>query len=130
MTAERWSLIERIFEEAVERPPDERAPFLDQACNGDAQLRREVEALLAVDHDDESYIDTAVQATAEMLVRRETESLIGQHLGPYRITGIIGRGGMSVVYSAARDDQHYEKQVAIKVVKRGMDTEFVIQRFR
>src|SRR5438045_3889616 len=116
MTAERWSLIEQVFETAVERPSAERSAFLDEACHGDAQLRREVEALLAFDTDDESYLDTAVQGTAEMLVRRETESLIGQRLGPYRVTGIVGRGGMSVVYHAVRDDQQFEMEVAIKVV--------------
>jgi tetratricopeptide (TPR) repeat protein len=130
MTAERWKRIEEIFEAAVERSGGPRAEFLDSACGGDPDLRREVEALLAFDARDEEYFDTTVRGTADMLVRRETESLVGQHLGPYRVTGAIGRGGMSVVYGAVRDDKEYEKQVAIKVVKRGMDSEFVLQRFR
>src|SRR4051812_39646960 len=109
MTAERWKQIEQIFEAAVEHSGGQRSEFLDTACGGDCDLRREVEALLAFDSRDEAYFHPTVRGTADMLVRRETESLVGQRLGPYRVTSVIGRGGMSTVYRAVRDDQEYEK---------------------
>ena len=56
--------------------------------------------------------------------------MIGQHIGLYKINREIGRGGMGTVYLATRDDDQYQKQVAIKVVKRGMDTDLVLARFR
>jgi serine/threonine protein kinase len=58
------------------------------------------------------------------------EPMAGQRIGPYAIVREIGREGMGAVYLAIRADDEYQKEVAIKVVKRGMDTDLVLRRFR
>jgi eukaryotic-like serine/threonine-protein kinase len=120
MTPERYREIDRVFQEAVELAPADRAVFLDRACGGDAELRREVESLLEHDAPDTRLERSIRDVSASVVSEREPE-----RLGPYRVTGVIGRGGMGVVYAAVRDDDSYRKQVAVKLVKRGMDTDFV-----
>src|SRR5262245_46830604 len=132
MTTERWRRIEAIFHTAADLPSSERTQHLETACDGDAALRGEVEKLLALDEESgaslDRALDGAVRGQAEDLVREEAESAAGRRFGAYRVTGVIARGGMGVVYRAVRDDEQFEKQVAIKVVQRGMGAE-AISRF-
>jgi len=72
----------------------------------------------------------AARVTPGVLRGAEADSAAGRHIGHYRIEREIGRGGMGAVYLAVRDDDEYQKRVAIKVVKRGMDTDDVVRRFR
>jgi len=123
-----WERIQSLFLEAVDLDPDERASFLDTACAGDADMRREVESLIAHDGSDEHGIADALEDTAQSLF--ESESLSGTWLGVWRVLKEIGRGGMGTVYLACRDDDHFQKHVAIKVVKWGMDTAEMVNRFR
>jgi len=126
MRPDRWKLVERLFLSAADLPSDEQARLLDQACGGDAELRAEIESLLASDHKDGKRISAAVETEAALLFDPPTD----ERIGPYRIIREIGRGGMGAVYLAVRDDDEYHKQVAIKVVKPGMDTAEVLGRFR
>ena len=122
-----WNRAQRIFLQAVDLPPAERAAFLRHACAGDRALLDEVESLLA--HDvPETEIHDVFQFAAATLV--EDGSLTGQRIGPWRIVRELGHGGMGTVYLAVRDDDEYRKEVAIKVVKRGMDTQAMLDRFR
>ncbi len=130
MTPDRWRQIEEVFQAAADHPPAGRSAFLDNACNGDTGLRREVESLLGPDDDAESVIHSAISSTSESLVNEQSEPVIGKRIGAYLVTGVIGRGGMGSVYLAVRDDDQYQKKVAIKLVKRGMDTDFIVSRFR
>ena len=123
-----WERVQEIFLEAAELPPSARRDLLDRACAGDIALRREVESLLRADETDESAIAAAVECECESLL--DESSLAGTRLGSYRIIRELGRGGMGAVYIAERDDEQYRKLVAIKVVKRGMDTAEVLSRFR
>src|SRR5262249_11988410 len=129
MTPEAWKRIEDIVGDALERPAGERSLFVDQACNGDETLRLEVESLLAMDGEAGKVVENAVDGAAEWfedgMVLEE-----GEHIGIYRIVREIGRGGMGTVYLAERDDQQFHKQVAIKLVTRGMDTADLLNRFR
>ncbi len=109
-------------------PVEERPRLLDFLCANDAQLRSEVESLLASDCDSGRVIAAAVQSEASLLF--DLEPLPGKRVGAYRIVREIGRGGMGAVYLATRDDEAYQKQVAVKVVKPGMDTAEVLDRFR
>jgi eukaryotic-like serine/threonine-protein kinase len=130
MMMERWQQIESIYQEAADLDPGERAAFLDQACGTDPMLRKEVQDLLAADPDVGSTIEAVIQKEAEELASRESESVIGNRIGPYRVTAVIAAGGMGTVYRAVRDDDQFQKEVAIKVVKRGMDSDAVLNRFR
>jgi len=123
--------VKELFHQALEREPAERNAFLDSACNGDGSLRAEVESMIACFEPAGSFIETpAFEFAAGLLANEEIESAAGQSVGPYRIIREIGRGGMGTVYLAARSDDQYHKQVAIKLIKRGMDTDFIVQRFR
>lgn len=129
MTSERWRIVEQVFEAAAQLPPEERSGLLSQACAGDEALRNEVHSLL--DHADRgAEIEEVVQDIASGLSQEEAASLSGRRIGAYRITEVIGRGGVGIVCSAVRDDDEFSKQVAIKLIKRGMDTVFIMSRFR
>ena len=128
MALDTWDRIQSLFLSAADLSPEEQARFLDSACANDAELRREVESLLAADLKQGENILTAVKQEAALLF--DSEALVGQRLGAYRVEREVGRGGMGAVYLAVRDDDQYRKQVAIKVIKRGMDTMEMLQRFR
>ena len=121
MTPERWQAVQRIFHEALERPAGERAGFLVDAAAGDAELEAEVATLLASADTDEEFLETPAGPPPEAPRAR---------IGPYDVVREIGHGGMGTVYLAMRADEQFRKRVAIKVVRRGMDTEAVLRRFR
>jgi eukaryotic-like serine/threonine-protein kinase len=132
---ERWKRIADITADALERVGPERAAWLDQACDGDADLRREVESLLAADARSGAFLERAAiasdgAAAAVHAAARESLGLVaGRRIGPYRIVKELGHGGMGVVYLAARADHAFEKDVAIKVVRGGFDRDAVSRRF-
>ena len=126
--ADNWDRIQSLFLETADLPPEEQARFLDTACADDADLRSELDSLLASDRRNGEAISAAVEGEAALLL--ENQALIGSRLGAYRVIKELGHGGMGAVYLAERDDGEYRKQVAIKVVKRGMDTVDVLERFR
>ena len=128
MTSERWPLVEELFHRAADLPHVERAAFLDAECPAD--MRAEVDSLLAHDASPGAGIQGAVAGEAEGIAAEESGWLIGRHIGPYRVTGVIGEGGMGAVYSAVRDDDQYRKEVAIKLVRHGFETGKLLERFR
>ena len=132
MQAEHWQRIEEIFQSALDHAPQQRAAWLDEACAGDLELRSEVASLLAAhESGDRSFTrPTAFTEAMKVLEQQTAASQAGRRIGPYRVIRELGRGGMSRVYLAARADQAFEKQVAIKVVEHGLDTEEVTQRFQ
>ena len=99
MTAERWKLIEHVFESALEIPDRERAAFLERASNGDAELLREVETLFTADGAYANAIQSAIRTQA-LDLGSYGDALIGRRLGVWRITGVLGHGGMGDVYEA------------------------------
>jgi non-specific serine/threonine protein kinase/serine/threonine-protein kinase len=114
MTADRWERVKQIVGDALEIDAPLRSAFLADACGTDADLRAEVESLLAADDPGGRFLEPDRPP---------------DRIGAYRIVREIGRGGMGAVYEGARADAQFEQRVAIKVVKRGMDTDAVLRRF-
>jgi serine/threonine protein kinase len=109
MTSERWRKIEAVYQSACEREPNERSAFLDGACRGDEELRREVESLLA--QEGSGFLERPVWETVP---EPSACIAIGTQLGAYRIESILGEGGMGVVYRAL--DTKLNRSVAVKVL--------------
>jgi serine/threonine protein kinase/Tfp pilus assembly protein PilF len=115
MTPARFQTIEEIFLAALEQEPDQISAFLDTACDGDAVLRREVEALLASDQRAGRFIERSTVGLATKIIEnRQGHSLIGQNFGHYKISKRIGSGGMGEVYLAA--DVTAGRKAALKLL--------------
>ena len=127
LSSARWQRLESLFDEALQQPPDGRSQWLDRVCADDPDLREELDRLLAADTSAAQQLDAVVKGAVSAWHDAE---LSGRRIGPYLLLREIGRGGMGVVYLCVRDDDVFRKQVAIKVVKRGMDTDLVLRRFR
>ena len=135
MKPETWQQMKTCFHAALELAEEERAAFLTQACDGDDELRGRVEKLLDSHSDVGSFLaspaimDAGVITAVDEIVRSDHNDRIGQRIGPYEILREIGRGGMGTVFLAVRADDQYRKEVAIKIVNRGMDTDTILRRF-
>jgi hypothetical protein len=135
MSSQRWQQLEEIFQTALDLSETDRAQFINRACGNDPELRREVETLLTRYEEAGNlleqplYHQSGIQEPASLLPI-EPDPMIGQRLGAYRIEREIGSGGMGVVYVAERADDAFQRRVAIKVIRRGMDTDFILRRFR
>ena len=127
MTPERWKQIEQIFFKAIELPQDKRPSFLLAECGDDSELFYEVESLLHHENQTGAMMKTIISHAANSFAQKESENLKGKRIGAYRLIDLIGQGGMAEVYKAVRDDDQYQKQVAIKLI-RGERT-FLIGRF-
>lgn len=127
ITAERWNQISALFDQACRQAPEERRAFLKQACGDDDALYQEVVSLLEADHGVDSLLD-GVALDAVDLVDELTQ--VGKQVGPYRLVRQLGAGGMGAVYLAERVDGQFEQQVALKLIKRGMDSNQILRRFQ
>ena len=144
MSPERWREIEDVFEAAVDLPPEERAPFLDRRCAGDLELRDEVLKLIKSDDSASNFIESPIWTDTNFLntsakkelsksidgASGDRDNFLNKRVGVYQLKREIGRGGMGAVYLAERADGEFQQRVAIKLIKRGMDSDFIIKRFR
>ena len=131
MTPEQWEKVKEVVEAGLERDGDARSRFVDEACAGDPSLRAEIWELIASSEQAGSFMAGSLFDAATPLAAEDRDaSLDGQRLGAYRIVRELGYGGMGTVYLAARDDEAYRKDVAVKLIKRGMDTEAIVRAFR
>jgi eukaryotic-like serine/threonine-protein kinase len=110
--------IERLFELAIEHAPAERAVFLDRACS-DPDVRRELESLLRADAEAGQFLQPPLPACT-----------LGLRIGHYRLVRKIGEGETSSVYLAFRDDGQYHHRVAIKLIRPGIGSRLIVQRFQ
>jgi serine/threonine-protein kinase len=130
LTDPRWQQASRLFTAALEVPADRREQFLAERCGEDAELRDQVHRLL-VAHD---ALGAAGSGSGAFLGRLDAARAVtllaaGTGVGPFRIVRELGRGGMGLVYLAERADGQFELQVALKLIKRGLDTDEIQRRF-
>src|SRR5690606_10203005 len=128
--------VEDVFFEVVALPPAEREAAITRLCDGDTEAARRVRQLINARSRLGSFLEQPVlgpeldRFARETGIREPADELIGATLGPFRIARRIASCGMGTVYQAERCDGQFEQTVAIKVVKRGMDTEEILRRFR
>ncbi|WP_138430470.1 serine/threonine-protein kinase [Fodinibius saliphilus] len=137
MEQNQWEKVNKIVDTALELDKKERTTYIEENCKNDNKLKQHVTQLLAAIEESETedflatpatYIDemagelTATDATAS--------SMVGQHIGNYHLDELIGHGGMGSVFKGRRADGAYEKEIAIKILRRGMDTPSNIARFK
>lgn len=128
---ERWARVKELFEAAVELDPNQRSALLDTECGADEALRAEIESLLRSDEQTGVFIEQpAFAIPLDLFPDDAEEPVAGRKFGAYQLIREIGRGGLGAVYLAARADDEYRKEVAIKVIRRGLDTDDIIRRFR
>ncbi|MDQ6654852.1 MAG: FlgO family outer membrane protein [Verrucomicrobiota bacterium] len=122
----RWELLKHILADTLELPPAERTAFIERATRGDDELLRQAREFLGRETDVfEQFADFA----AHRLQADQSADENGRRIGAYVVVRELGRGGMGAVYLAGRADGVFEKQVAIKVLKRGTDTDEILRRF-
>ncbi len=128
--AARWQRLEALFYEALDIDPAARSEFLDRACTGDADLRREVEKLLRASEETVGFLHQPVREAARDIVS-ESGDASGLRIGAYRLIRTLGEGGMGRVYLAARADDQYQQNVAIKVMRSSVGrSPGMLMRFR
>ena len=119
----RWQQIDKLLDEALDRQPEARKAFLEQACVGDEDLRLQVEALLAAHEKAGSFVETpALDLAAQGLARAGSESFVGKRLGPYEVLSLLGRGGMGEVYRAR--DTRLDRMDALKILPPEVASDF------
>ncbi len=131
MRPERWQQVREVLDKAVALPEAERSPYLERVCAGDPELRAEVESLMRSHEQagsaflENPAVDLLNKASAEIPSAR-----VGRRIGAYQAVEEIGHGGMGEVYRAVRADGQYKKDVAIKLVRVGLGSTVVLERFR
>jgi serine/threonine protein kinase len=131
LSPERFRQIETAFEQALDWPSAERLSRLLEVHGDDPELCREVEAMLAGNDGGSMIGDSVRQAVLAGSFEAGTfEDRVPEKIGAYRVLGEIGRGGLATVLLAERHDDAYRMQVAIKLVRRGLDTADLLLRLR
>ena len=130
-SVEHWARIKEIFEAAAELNGPAREKVIVEACGSDHDLRREVQSLLEADETANDFIERpAATLPRDLLAEFADETFTPRRFGAYQTVCEIGRGGLGTVYLAARSDEQYQKEVAIKLLRRGLDTDDILRRFR
>ena len=131
ITPTRLVRIRELFDAALEMATEERIPYLMRACGGDITLRFEVESLLAaLDRGGDTWERPAGASLASAMREHDDEAPLGTRIGAYAITRLIGYGGMGAVYEGVRADDQFQKRVALKFLRRGLEGDLAIRRFR
>ena len=129
MDAKTWARVKDIFSAIVDLDEDGRRKFLDDNCNGDMEIRSEVEALLRSNDEDQAFIENPAFSVSDA-IDSDVEPSTNKLIGHYRVVREIGRGGMGTVFLATRDDGEFQQDVAIKVVSSAFLGRESLRRFR
>jgi serine/threonine protein kinase/tetratricopeptide (TPR) repeat protein/TolB-like protein len=133
LTPQRWQQIKELFSLALEHEPGQRNTFLQEACDGDEALRKEVESLLASAGGDGAATSALFKAVSpqppEAPPSEAEDPMLGRRIGDYRIDRRIGYGGMAAVYLASRADEQFQMRVAVKLLRPDLDHAELLRRF-
>jgi serine/threonine-protein kinase len=124
-----WVEANRLFDRAVELLPPERSGWLAEACAGNPALIGQVESLLLADAHASRFLEVDALRLLSPSDDPETETLVGRTIGPYRVVRELAHGGMGVVYFAERADGQFHQRLALKLIRRGMDSDEIHRRF-
>jgi eukaryotic-like serine/threonine-protein kinase len=130
LEAAKWRRAKEIFQTAMDLPLAEREAFVEREAGGDESIRAEVSTLLEAHDEAGSFIVAPALAAADFFDREQKNPIVGTQIGAYKILEELGRGGMGAVYLAERADAEFEKKAAVKLIKRGLDTDEIVGRFR
>jgi eukaryotic-like serine/threonine-protein kinase len=129
MDRERWRQVDRISASALRRRPDERAAFLDEECDGDEELRMDVDSIIAHGQAEDFMERPVAEEAARLVAKVADEPLDGQTVGPYKILRRLGAGGMGEIYLAR--DARLARPVALKLLSAHFTAdEEHVRRFR
>lgn len=127
MKPERWRKIETLCQKAMNLQGTERTVYLEHVCAGDKELLEEVTSLL--DYEDSEWLQQPLVQVQSSFVFSDDQSVSDQTIGPYRIINTIASGGMGKVYLGVRNDDQFERFVALKVIRKGLVSDNVLKRF-
>ena len=130
MHQNKWENIKKIFNIAIDLTADERLKYLERECGEDEEMLSEINSLLTFYNKSGNFLETSSVIILEEEDTQARDVMNGETVGKYRIEDKLGEGGMAVVYSASRIDKQFKRKVAVKFIKRGMDTEEIIRRFK
>ncbi|MGH7503954.1 MAG: serine/threonine-protein kinase [Longimicrobiales bacterium] len=140
LTRERWQRIEAVLDQVLELPPAQRIAWLESTCD-DPALRADVEKLLAAEARAGNFLEeppwsgaverahAAVTGEKQRKPSGDDTTALGARFGPWKVVSMLGRGGMGAVYLAERADGSFQQQVALKIVRHGMDSGDILRRF-
>jgi len=129
-TPDRWRRVEALFYQALELTPEARPEFLEENCNSDPELRKEVETLLDSAGKPLDFLQNSVREAAQEMMAADHQKTVapGTQLAHYRIVSVLGAGGMGEVYLA--EDTRLRRKVAIKMIAPGLtEDERGLRRF-
>jgi serine/threonine-protein kinase len=132
MRTERWDEVRELFLRVADLDPAAREAHLDEACGEDPDLRREVESLLGRNDRSETFLPRVIERAAQDLVGDPASDPAARpaRIGPYRVIELLGRGGMGSVYLAEREGGPFQQQVALKVLRTGLNDTDMAARFK
>lgn len=128
MQPDNWNKVKEVLDDVLSLPPSERITYL-KSCNATREVCAEVESLLAFEEASADLMQLSAVEFSQSFIDGHDDGLTGQQVGPYKIVSEIGHGGMGAVYLAERADGKFSQRVALKLLKREMNTSALRRRF-
>ena len=128
MDSEKYKQVKSIFVEIISLAPEDRDKAIEEKCGSDAELKVELLSLIKSYEDSEEFLE--VESNLDKSPGdNQIDRMIGKHIGPFLIEEEAGIGGMGVVYTGRRDDKQFDQKVAIKILRHGFTSEYLLKRF-